>query len=152
MSIFWNIFRSFFLSLKHCESQLVTFISGVLEQLQRRAIGYFNQWKNVFHSFNSVCVGGPIHKWLNIRKLIIHLLIPTNQRWTLDWGHLCQNFKTMTYIFSAIRINVTMFSIKKVTSYLFCAKNLKQKFWSKMPISILFLWKVIHWCILNLEL
>ena len=31
----------------------MTPISGILEQLQKRAIAYSNQWKNVFHSFNT---------------------------------------------------------------------------------------------------
>ena len=50
-----HLLRALFFSVEN----FVAFILGVLEHLHRRAIAYWNQWKNVLHSFNLFfCVGG----------------------------------------------------------------------------------------------
>ena len=57
----WDIFFGFLGYVFYVEN-IVTFISGVLEHLLRRAIAYSNQRKTVLQSFNIFCVGGPSQK------------------------------------------------------------------------------------------
>ena len=78
-----------------------------------------------------------MHKWLNIWKWVIPLLISTNQRWTVNWGHLHKikkNIKTQ-YIFSSYsrtpEINATKFPTKKsglkIVNYGQFPKNFENK-------------------------